>query len=42
MLVRMPIATRRMTNDVPPKDTSGSGTPVTGSAAVTAPMLINA
>jgi hypothetical protein len=38
----MPSATRVTSNDVPPADTSGSGTPVIGSTPITAPMLITA
>lgn len=36
----MPIATRVVTKAEPPAETNGSGTPMTGSNPMTAPMLI--
>src|SRR5687768_9816833 len=42
MLVKIPIAARPITSDVPPNETKGNGTPVTGRAAVTAPILTSA
>ena len=42
MLASTPAPKRAITSDEPPKDTNGSGTPVTGSSPTTAPMLITA
>ena len=39
---RMPAAAIVTSSDEPPKDMNGSGTPVTGSRPITAPMLMNA
>src|SRR5205085_10575093 len=39
MFTRMPTAASVTTRDEPPKDTNGSGTPVTGSSPVTAPRF---
>src|SRR6516162_7844038 len=41
-LARMPTAPMVMTSEDPPKETKGSGTPVTGSRPTTAPILITA
>jgi hypothetical protein len=42
MLVNMPMAVRETTREVPPKETRGSGTPVMGREAVTAPTFTSA
>ncbi len=42
MLSRTPMPARTTTRLVPPSETSGSGTPVSGSAPSAAPMLMHA